>query len=168
MSRPPLHPATCLTAIVLCADNLEPTRLYLAQNNKKLEDGLRLVVRNESTPGATPTAAAAAADAPPQPIGAATTTTVERSPQELSGGQQALLGLALVLALSSYQAPPLCLLDEVDAALDETNQAAAARLVALMFRDGQALCVSHHADFHRQSGHCIAVEMHDGVSRLQA
>lgn len=47
----------------------------------------------------------------------------ERSPQELSGGQQALLGLALVLALSSYQRPPLCLLDEVDAALDETNQA---------------------------------------------
>lgn len=47
---------------------------------------------------------------------------VERSPQELSGGQQAMLGLALVLALSSYQAPPLCLLDEVDAALDETNQ----------------------------------------------
>lgn len=50
------------------------------------------------------------------------TAEVERSPQELSGGQQALLGLALVLALSSYQAPPLCLLDEVDAALDETNQ----------------------------------------------
>lgn len=58
----------------------------------------------------------AAAAAPPA------TSAVERSPQELSGGQQALLGLGLVLALSSYQAPPLCLLDEVDAALDETNQ----------------------------------------------
>lgn len=62
------------------------------------------------------TVAAAASTAPTAAV------AVERSPQELSGGQQALLGLALVLALSSYQAPPLCLLDEVDAALDETNQ----------------------------------------------
>lgn len=123
---------------------------------------MRLLVRNESTPVATATTSAG--DGPPMAAGAA----VERSPQELSGGQQALLGLALVLALSSYQAPPLCLLDEVDAALDATNQAAAARLVALTFRQGQALCVSHHADFHRQSGHCIAVEMRDGVSRVQA
>lgn len=75
----------------------------------QFEEGLRLVVRNE-TGAAAPSAASARA------------TEVERSPQELSGGQQALLGLALVLALSSYQAPPLCLLDEVDAALDETNQ----------------------------------------------
>lgn len=75
----------------------------------QFEEGLRLIVRNETgatAPSATSTRA----------------TEVERSPQELSGGQQALLGLALVLALSSYQAPPLCLLDEVDAALDETNQ----------------------------------------------
>ncbi|CAM9297243.1 unnamed protein product [Scytosiphon promiscuus] len=131
----------------------------LVMTGRKLEDGLRLVVRNESTQAATTTV-----DSPPQTMAAA----VERAPQELSGGQQALLGLALVLALSSYQAPPLCLLDEVDAALDETNQAAAARLVALKFRHGQALCVSHHADFHRQSGHCIAVEMRNGVSRVQA
>lgn len=46
-------------------------------------------------------------------------------------------------------------------------QAAAARLVALTFRDGQALCVSHHAEFHRQSGHCVAVEMRDGVSSVR-
>jgi len=71
------------------------------------------VVRNENAQAAAAAAAAAARPA---------TSVVERSPQELSGGQQALLGLALVLALSSYQAPPLCLLDEVDAALDETNQ----------------------------------------------
>lgn len=46
-------------------------------------------------------------------------------------------------------------------------QAAAARLVAMAFQDGQALCVSHHSDFHRQSGHCVAVEMRNGVSRVQ-
>lgn len=76
---------------------------------QQLEDGLRLIVRNEAIPGTIPTTTA-------------TVAAVERSPQELSGGQQALLGLALVLSLSAYQAPPLCLLDEVDAALDETNQ----------------------------------------------
>ncbi|CAM9455859.1 unnamed protein product [Ectocarpus fasciculatus] len=135
----------------------------LVMAGPKLEDGLRLVVRNGNTQAA---AAAAAATTTPTPS-SAVAGVVERAPQELSGGQQALLGLALVLALSSYQAPPLCLLDEVDAALDETNQAAAARLVALTFRDGQALCVSHHADFHRQSGHSVAVEMRDGVSRVQ-
>ncbi|CAM9752985.1 unnamed protein product [Ectocarpus sp. 4 AP-2014] len=137
----------------------------LVMAGPKLEDGLRLVVRNGNTQAAA--AAAAAAATTSTAPSSAVAGVVERAPQELSGGQQALLGLALVLALSSYQAPPLCLLDEVDAALDETNQAAAARLVALTFREGQALCVSHHADFHRQSGHCVAVEMRDGVSRVQ-
>ncbi|CAM9172353.1 unnamed protein product [Pylaiella littoralis] len=137
----------------------------LVMTGPKLEDGLRLVVRNENTQVAAAAAAAAADAATAAPSAAA---VVERSPRELSGGQQALLGLALVLALSSYQVPPLCLLDEVDAALDETNQAAAARLVALTFQNGQALCVSHHADFHRQSGQCVAVEMRDGVSECKA
>lgn len=73
-----------------------------ACHTRQLEDGLHLVVRNETA--------------------TATETAAERSPHELSGGQQALLGLSLVLALSSYQAPPLCLLDEIDAALDESNQ----------------------------------------------
>ncbi|CAN0456619.1 unnamed protein product, partial [Ectocarpus sp. 12 AP-2014] len=92
----------------------------LVMAGPKLEDGLRLVVRNGNTQAAA-AAAAAAATTSPTPS-AAVAGVVERAPQELSGGQQALLGLALVLALSSYQAPPLCLLDEVDAALDETNQ----------------------------------------------
>ncbi|CAM9530998.1 unnamed protein product, partial [Discosporangium mesarthrocarpum] len=83
---------------------------------RKLEEGLILAVGNDND--------------------------TKRSPTELSGGQQALLGLALVLALSTYQPPPLCLLDEVDAALDETNQAAAARLVAMVFQGSQVLCVS--------------------------
>lgn len=46
-------------------------------------------------------------------------------------------------------------------------QTAAARLVAMTFREGQALCVSHHAEFHRQSGHCVAVEMRDGISGVR-
>eukprot|EP00904_Undaria_pinnatifida_P001449 jgi/Undpi1/11304/HiC_scaffold_30.g13602.m1 len=127
----------------------------------KLEDGLRLVVRNVNV------SATAHLPSTSDDVSAAS-AAAERSPKELSGGQQALLGLALVLALSSYQAPPLCLLDEVDAALDEANQAAAARLVAMAFQDGQALCVSHHGNFHRQGSHAVAVEMRDGVSRVQA
>lgn len=83
----------------------------------QLEDGLRLVVRNETDGAAIATSASAATATDDVDAAAA-----ERSPHELSGGQQALLGLSLVLALSTYQAPPLCLLDEIDAALDETNQ----------------------------------------------
>ena len=72
------------------------------------------------------------------PAAPAATTDVGRSPQELSGGQQALLGLALVLALASYHAPPLCLLDEVDAALDETNQVLIVALISVFrFRRGR-------------------------------
>lgn len=83
----------------------------------QLEEGLRLVVRNEADGTAIATSASEATATDDIDGGAA-----ERSPHELSGGQQALLGLSLVLALSTYQAPPLCLLDEIDAALDETNQ----------------------------------------------
>lgn len=88
--------------------------LSLVRCVSQLEDGLRLVVRNQTATA----------------VVRSTTGTAEdkRSPHELSGGQQALLGLALVLALASYHAPPLCLLDEIDAALDETNQVKSAVL----------------------------------------
>lgn len=92
--------------------------------NTQLEDGLRLVVGNESA-----TANASASTAEALATANAELSSAGRSPQELSGGQQALLGLAFVLALSSYHAPPLCLLDEVDAALDETNQVCCVRQV---------------------------------------
>lgn len=117
--RPPLNPVLLHSSLVLARISCFVYCCFMISYVRKLEDGLRLVVRNENTQVAAAAAAAAADAATAAPSAAA---VVERSPQELSGGQQALLGLALVLALSSYQAPPLCLLDEVDAALDETNQ----------------------------------------------
>lgn len=93
------NPLVCRTMVLSTAFSSDLT---------KLDDGLRLIVRNWAF---SETTAADTAD-----------PGSERSPHQLSGGQQALLGLALVLALSSYQNPPLYLLDEVDAALDETNQ----------------------------------------------
>lgn len=52
------------------------------------------------------------------------------STNELSGGQRTLLGLAFVLSIAKYQPSPVYILDEVDAALDEGNQARVATLVS--------------------------------------
>ena len=62
---------------------------------------------------------------------------VRKPVSELSGGQKSLLGLALTFALSTYQRCPLYILDEVDAALDEENQAAAAAAIVDAFQGSQ-------------------------------
>jgi chromosome segregation protein len=59
-----------------------------------------------------------------------------RSAQELSGGQQSLLGLAFVFALSAYHSAPLYLLDEVSviltAATDTTDVSTSAIVTAML------------------------------------
>ena len=85
---------------------------------------------------------------------------------ELSGGQKALVGLALTFALSAHSRLPLYILDEIDAPLDEHNQAAAADAIAEVFRGSQVLCVSHHAPFHRKADHVIQISRQNEASKL--
>jgi chromosome segregation ATPase len=85
---------------------------------------------------------------------------------ELSGGQKALVGLALTFALSAHRRLPLYILDEIDAPLDEHNQAAAADAIAEVFRGSQVLCVSHHAPFHRKADHIIQISRQNEASKL--
>ena len=85
---------------------------------------------------------------------------------ELSGGQKALVGLALTFALSAHSRLPLYILDEIDAPLDEHNQAAAADAIAEVFHGSQVLCVSHHAPFHRKADHVIQISRQNEASKL--
>eukprot|EP00741_Cyanophora_paradoxa_P008670 tig00001366_g8393.t1 len=81
----------------------------------------------------------------------------KESLEGLSGGQRTLLNLAFLVALAGARAGPLYLLDEVDAALDEENQAAVARLVASAFPASQVLCVSHHGSMQAQAERVLEV-----------
>jgi chromosome segregation ATPase len=63
---------------------------------------------------------------------------------------------------------PLYLLDEIDAALDETNQMAVAQLIRAIFSSSQVLCVSHHKDFQLAGTSLIDVFMKDGKSIISS
>ena len=85
---------------------------------------------------------------------------------ELSGGQRTLLGLAFVLAIAKYQPSPVYILDEVDAALDEGNQARVALLVSQVLgheQRCQTIAISHHADFQRGAARVTEIGKAQGV-----
>jgi len=61
----------------------------------------------------------------------------------LSGGEKALTALSLLVAIFEYQPSPFCVLDEVDAPLDETNVGRLAEMLKSMSTDTQFLLVTH-------------------------
>jgi len=62
---------------------------------------------------------------------------------ELSGGQQSLIALSLVLALLKFKPAPIYILDEVDSALDPSNSQNVGRVIKEHFGMSQFLIVSH-------------------------
>jgi chromosome segregation protein len=77
----------------------------------------------------------------------------------LSGGERSLVGLALILALAEGNGGEgrLLILDEVDAALDETNAARLALLLRDLQRDHQILCVTHNRLTMHQASRLVGV-----------
>ena len=63
----------------------------------------------------------------------------------LSGGERALTAMALLFAIFRYKPSPFCILDEVDAPLDEVNNERFVRLVRDMSRDTQFIVITHSA-----------------------
>jgi len=61
----------------------------------------------------------------------------------LSGGEKALAALALLLAIFHYKPSPFCILDEVDAPLDESNIGRFTQMVQEMSRDTQFILITH-------------------------
>ncbi len=87
----------------------------------------------------------------------------------LSGGEKALTAIALVFAIFQLNPAPFCLLDEVDAPLDDANTERYCKLVASMSKETQFLFISHNKIAMEMAEQLIGVTMQEqGVSRIVA
>ena len=87
----------------------------------------------------------------------------------LSGGEKALTAIALVFAIFQLNPAPFCLLDEVDAPLDDANTERYAKLVKEMSVGTQFLFISHNKIAMEMAEQLIGVTMQEqGVSRIVA
>jgi chromosome segregation protein len=87
----------------------------------------------------------------------------------LSGGEKALTAIALVFAIFQLNPAPFCLLDEVDAPLDDANTERYAKLVSSMSKPTQFLFISHNKIAMEMAEQLIGVTMQEqGVSRIVA
>ncbi|WP_298772984.1 chromosome segregation protein SMC [uncultured Shewanella sp.] len=87
----------------------------------------------------------------------------------LSGGEKALTALSLVFAIFRLNPAPFCMLDEVDAPLDDANVERFCRLVKEMSQTVQFIYISHNKITMELADQLIGVTMHEpGVSRIVA
>jgi len=85
----------------------------------------------------------------------------------LSGGEKALTALALVFALFKLNPAPFCLMDEVDAPLDDSNTERFCNMVRKMSERTQFLFVSHNKITMEMAQQLVGVTMQEsGVSRI--
>ena len=87
----------------------------------------------------------------------------------LSGGEKALTALSLVFAIFRLNPAPFCLLDEVDAPLDDANVGRFCKLVSEMSKTVQFIYISHNKIAMEMASHLTGVTMAEpGVSRMVA
>ena len=87
----------------------------------------------------------------------------------LSGGEKALTAIALVFSLFQLNPAPFCLLDEVDAPLDDANTGRYADMVLKMSKNTQFVFISHNKITMEIASQLIGVTMQEqGVSRIVA
>ncbi len=85
----------------------------------------------------------------------------------LSGGEKALTALALLVGIFQFQPSPFCVLDEVDAALDETNVGRLADLLHSLSKETQFLLVTHSKRMMHSADMIYGVTMQEpGVSKV--
>ena len=85
----------------------------------------------------------------------------------LSGGEKALTAIALVFSIFHLNPAPFCILDEVDAPLDDANTGRYARLVKEMSDKVQFIYITHNKISMEFADQLMGVTMHEpGVSRL--
>jgi chromosome segregation protein len=115
--------------------------LILTQPNNLLETGVEIVA---------------------QPPGKAV-----RSLAMLSGGERSLTAVSLIMALFSLRATPFCLLDEVDAPLDDANVGRFSALLKRMSADTQFLIITHKQRTMEQADSLYGVTMPEaGISQI--
>ncbi len=85
----------------------------------------------------------------------------------LSGGEKALTALSLLVGIFQFQPAPFCVLDEVDAPLDETNVGRFAKLIADMSTTTQFVVITHSKRTMAQADVIYGVTMQEpGVSKV--
>lgn len=94
-------------------------------------------------------------------------TADSRTIHLLSGGEKALTAIALVFSIFQLNPAPFCILDEVDAPLDDANTGRYARLVKEMSEKVQFIFITHNKISMELADQLLGVTMHEpGVSRL--
>lgn len=87
----------------------------------------------------------------------------------LSGGEKALTAVAMVFAIFELNPSPFCMLDEVDAPLDDANVTRFCELVKEMSEHVQFIFITHNKVTMELASHITGVTMHEpGVSRIVA
>jgi chromosome segregation protein len=87
----------------------------------------------------------------------------------LSGGEKALTAIALVFSLFQLNPAPFCLLDEVDAPLDDTNTERLCKLIQKMALHTQFIFISHNKITMELAQQLVGVTMQErGVSHVVA
>ena len=85
----------------------------------------------------------------------------------LSGGEKAMTAIAMVFAIFKLNPAPFCMLDEVDAPLDDANVGRYAAMVKEMSSEVQFIFITHNKISMEAANQLIGVTMHEpGVSRL--
>ena len=85
----------------------------------------------------------------------------------LSGGEKSLTAIALIFAIFELNPAPFCMLDEVDAPLDDANVGRFANIVKEMSSQVQFIYISHNKVSMERADQLMGVTMHEpGVSRL--
>jgi chromosome segregation protein len=85
----------------------------------------------------------------------------------LSGGEKAMTAVALIFAIFHLNPSPVCLLDEVDAPLDDANVSRFAELIKEMSADVQFVIITHNKISMEMADHLMGVTMNEpGASRM--
>lgn len=84
----------------------------------------------------------------------------------LSGGERALTSIALIFAMSQVKPPPFIILDETDAALDESNSRKYGDMIENLAKYSQLILITHNRETMSRAGVLYGVTMLSGVSKL--
>ena len=87
--------------------------------------------------------------------------------ESLSGGEKALVAIALYFAIMKVSPPPFCMLDEIEAALDDVNVTRFANYLRRMTRNTQFIVITHRRGSMEEADMLYGVTMQDeGVSKI--
>jgi len=85
----------------------------------------------------------------------------------LSGGERALISIALIFAMSQVNPPPFLILDETEAALDEANSRRYGDMIENLAKQSQLILITHNRETMSRAGVLYGITMgNDGISKL--